>query len=185
MERRLVKLSKFLSYILRHHPEDIGLELDNAGWVSVEELITAARQHGRNFSRDDLLSLMDQSPKKRFTLSRDGEYIRANYGHSIDIDPGYEPKQPPEVLYHGTARRFLASIHDRGITTQNRQFVHLSQDEVSAGDVGKRHGKPVILRITSGKMYRDGFTFYQSDEGLWLTKRIPVSYIIFPEERRG
>lgn len=181
MERRLIKLSKFLSYILRHHPEDIGLQPDDTGWVAVDDLITATRRHGRSVSREEIRQLLRESEKSRFALSDDEQYIRATYGHSIQVDPGYRPEQPPDLLFHGTARRFVDSIRRQGLTARQRQFVHLSAHRTDAEAVGRRHGSPVILTIRTGEMYRDGFVFYQSDAGLWLTNRIPVSYISFPE----
>ncbi len=184
MSNKNTRLSKYLSYMLRHNPQSIGIELDNAGWVSVESLIAASRKHGKDIRAKDIYEIIRHSDKQRFTLSRDGKYIRANYGHSINVELGYEPEQPPATLYHGTARRFVPTIRKQGLLPQNRQFVHLAVDRDSATTVGQRHGRPVILDIDSRGMYQDGYTCYQSDAGIWLTKRVPPSYISFPEENQ-
>ena len=183
MDRRLTRLSKFLSYILRHHPEDLGLTPDQAGWIVVDDLIAAAHRHGHSISREAILRIMAESEQSRFALTEDAKYIRATYGHSIQVDLGYRPQQPPAVLFHGTARRFLDAIRRQGLTARQRQFVHLSENRTAAEAVGRRHGTPVILTVRAGQMNRDGFVFYQSDAGLWLTNRIPVSYIRFPGDR--
>lgn len=175
------RISKFLSLVLRHRPEKIGITLDPAGWARVDQMLDGFRKNGLTLSRKELEEVVRQSNKQRFTLSDDGEFIRANYGHSIPVDLQYETKPPPEFLFHGTAQRFVESIRQNGLTSQNRQFVHLSIVETSAMQVGKRHGKPVILLIKAEQMFRNGFQFYQSDSGIWLTKNVPADYIIFPE----
>lgn len=175
------KISKYLSYILRHNPGDIGVTPDQAGWVHVDTLLARSSKQGLTFSREELEEVVNRSSKQRFALSEDGAYIRANYGHSIDIDPGYTPKEPPEKLYHGTASRNLRSIREKGLHSGNRQYVHLSVTRDDAIAVGQRHGRPVVLTIHSLKMFEEGISFYQSESGIWLTKRVPPEYITFPE----
>jgi putative RNA 2'-phosphotransferase len=178
MRDRTKETSKFLSFVLRHQPEEIGLTLDDAGWASVEELLVACEKAGRALTREELEHIVDTSDKKRFAFSEDGLYIRANQGHSIQVELGYEPREPPAVLYHGTASRFLASIQKEGLKRGRRHDVHLSSDTSTAIKVGGRHGKPVVLRVASGKMHNDGYLFYLSKNGVWLTERVPPDYII-------
>ena len=177
-KKKLVKTSKFLSLILRHKPETIGLTLDAQGWANVNTLIDLARQNGRQINRSILERVVADNDKKRFTFNEDKTKIRASQGHSINIDLALTPQQPPEHLYHGTASRFLNSIYRQGLLKQNRHHVHLSADRNTAIKVGKRHGKPVILTIAAAKMYRDGFQFFLSKNDVWLSDRIPVEYII-------
>ncbi|MGE0130017.1 MAG: RNA 2'-phosphotransferase [Blastocatellales bacterium] len=179
MSDRKVKISKFLSLVLRHQPEKIGLKLDESGWTSVEHLIEAARRHGIEFTLEELQHVVANNDKKRFSFSGDGLSIRANQGHSIEIELGYEPAEPPEVLYHGTAEKFLTSIKQQGLIKGKRHHVHLSADVETAVKVGQRHGKPTILRVKAGQMYQDSFVFYISANGVWLTERVPVQYLVF------
>jgi putative RNA 2'-phosphotransferase len=178
MRNRTKETSKFLSFVLRHQPEEIGLKLDDAGWASVEELLAACKRARRTLTREELEHIVDTSDKKRFAFSEDGLYIRANQGHSIEVELGYEPREPPAVLYHGTATRFLASIQKEGLKRGKRHHVHLSTDASTAIKVGSRHGKPVVLRIMSGRMHTDGYLFYLSENGVWLTERVPPDYIL-------
>ncbi len=177
MEKRLVRTSRFLSLVLRHRPEAIGLELDEAGWARIPELIRLAREHGRELSESVIREVVEKNDKRRFSLSDDGLRIRARQGHSIRIDLGLEPVVPPEVLYHGTARRFLDSILRQGLLKGKRHHVHLSADEATAETVGRRHGQPVVLRIEAGGMHAGGYAFYVSENGVWLTDHVPVEYV--------
>ena len=177
MNKQLISVSKFLSLVLRHKPEAIGLVLDEAGWASVPALIALARKAGTHLSAEMISEVIASNDKQRFALSPDGQRIRANQGHSIPVDLGLEPQQPPAVLYHGTATRFLDAILNEGLKPGNRQHVHLSPDEATASKVGKRHGKPVILRVDTGLMYNDGHAFYQSQNGVWLTAHVPPTYL--------
>jgi putative RNA 2'-phosphotransferase len=177
MPNRTVKISKFLSRVLRHKPETIGLSLDKAGWVSVSELLRACERHEFPISRQELEAAVANNDKQRFSLSEDGLRIRANQGHSIEVELGYQPLQPPEILYHGTVERFLASIKEKGLLKGWRHHVHLSPDVATATKVGARRGKPVILVVKSGQMYRDGYIFYQSANGVWLTNHVPAAYL--------
>lgn len=172
-----VRISKFLSLVLRHKPEEIGLVLDQNGWASVDELIALAAVRGTKLSRHLIESIVAESDKKRFAISEDGTKIRANQGHSVDIALGLAPQTPPERLYHGTATRFLDSIRESGLHSASRQHVHLSSDLETAEKVGRRHGKPVILTVESGQMARDGHHFYLSENGVWLTAAVPAKYL--------
>jgi len=177
--RSLTRLSKFLSYVLRHSPESIGIELDPGGWADVSQLIAAAQRHGRHLDLQTLLEIVRTDPKRRYTLSEDGKRIRANYGHSVPVQLGLEPQCPPEVLYHGTASRFLGSIMRQGLVPAGRQYVHLSEDVVTAMTVGRRHGQPVVLVVDAAAMHRDGFHFYRTEGGTWLVHKVPPQYLQF------
>jgi putative RNA 2'-phosphotransferase len=177
MEKRLVSTSKFLSLVLRHQPDQIGLELDAAGWASVDELISRAGRAGVVLTEELIREIVATNDKKRFVLSGDGSRIRANQGHSIEVDLGLQPIEPPEILFHGTAARNLESIRATGLDRRSRQHVHLSPDEATATKVGQRHGKPVVLRIRAGEMHRAGHAFYLSANGVWLTGSVPPEFI--------
>ena len=179
MGDRAVQISKFLSLVLRHQPEKIGLRLSQSGWASVEELIEASRQRGIEFTLEELQNIVASNDKQRFSLSEDGLSIRANQGHSIEVELGYAPSAPPEVLYHGTAERFLNSIKQQGLIKGRRHHVHLSADVDTAVKVGRRHGEPVVLKVEAGRMHQDGFVFYLSANRVWLTERVPVQYMTF------
>jgi putative RNA 2'-phosphotransferase len=176
----LVSVSKFLSLILRHNPDKIGLTLDENGWAEIEVLIQRANQNGRRLTRPLLDRVVADNDKQRFAISDDGLRIRASQGHSVEIDLALAPSEPPKVLYHGTASRFVESIRAGGLHSGNRQHVHLSLDIQTATKVGQRHGKPVILVVRSGEMSSAGHKFYLSDNGVWLTELVPVEFIDFP-----
>ncbi|MBT3289304.1 MAG: RNA 2'-phosphotransferase [Victivallales bacterium] len=176
MNKRLIKTSKFLSLVLRHKPGTIGLVLDEQGWASVEELITAAGKHGRELSRELIREVVATSDKQRFALSEDGSRIRANQGHSVKVDLGLEPVTPPEVLFHGTATRFLPSIQAHGLKPSGRHHVHLSGDVETAVKVGSRHGKPIVLRVAAARMHAEGAPFYVSENGVWLTDHVQPAF---------
>jgi putative RNA 2'-phosphotransferase len=186
MQNRMVKISKFLSLVLRHQPEKIGLKLDPAGWVPVEELLEACQSHEFPLTENELEAVVAGSDKQRFSFSDDRLLIRANQGHSVNIDLGYQPLAPPEELYHGTVNRFLMSILDSGLSKGKRHHVHLSADLETAQKVGARRGMPVILRVMSGLMHRAGYLFFRSENGVWLTDKVPPEYleVISPEQRR-
>jgi len=173
----LKSISKFMSLILRHNPGRVGIELDESGWVDVDVLIAAMNANGKSVDRNIIDEVVETNDKKRFTFSDDGSKIRANQGHSINVDLKLESKEPPEFLYHGTATKNLASIKVEGLDKRNRQHVHLSSDKVTATKVGQRHGKVVILNVRSGDMHRAGFEFFLSKNGVWLTDNVPVEYI--------
>ena len=177
MPANATQLSKFLSFVLRHKPDSIGLVLDQQGWTSIEELIEKGNAAGTSFSRADLLEIVATSDKKRFSLSDDGERIRAAQGHSVAVDLGLSPREPPDVLYHGTATRFVAAILSEGLKPQARQQVHLSADEATAHRVGQRHGKPAIFKVEAGLMHNKGLAFFIADNGVWLTDRVPPVFL--------
>ena len=182
MKPNLVKVSKFLSYVLRHKPEAIGLELDEGGWASVEDLLNLANTSGKNITRQTIEEVVATNDKGRFAFNADQTKIRAVQGHSRPVDLALEPIQPPDVLFHGTATRFLDSIMETGLSPQNRQHVHLSATEETALKVGQRHGKPVVLKIDTATMHGDGFKFYLADNGVWLTDEVPVGYLSKPTD---
>lgn len=175
-----VKASKFLSLVLRHQPETIGIQLDAQGWVRVSDLLVALSNAKFSLSLDELQEVVRTSDKKRFSFSEDGELIRANQGHSIQIDLGYEQAIPPPVLFHGTAERFVASIQCQGLIKGQRHHVHLSTNTETALKVGQRYGRPVLLIISSERMSKEGYLFFRSANDVWLTDHVPVEYIEFP-----
>ncbi len=169
-----------MSLVLRHRPEKIGLTLDAQGWARVDDLIAGSRQGAVRLSRELIRAVVEQNDKQRFVLSEDGSKIRANQGHSVAIDLGLDPREPPDVLFHGTATRFVESIRAHGLVRGNRNHVHLSLDEDTARRVGQRHGTPAILRVRAGEMWRAGVPFYCSENGVWLAETVPTEYIDFP-----
>ena len=179
---RRVRLSKFLSFVLRHQPEVVGLSLDAAGWVEVDALLRACAEHGRRMSPEDLAEVVRENDKQRFAFSEDGRRIRASQGHSTDVALGYAEAEPPEVLFHGTVARSLPSIRDKGLTRMKRNHVHLSPDEATAKSVGGRRGRPVVLRVRAREMRAAGHVFYRTDNGVWLTEAVPSAFIDGLEE---
>lgn len=176
-EQQKKKTSKFLSYVLRHHPELIGLNLDENGWANVDELIIKSTNDSQGFTFEELNEIVQTNDKKRFIFNEDKTKIRANQGHSIDINLALIPQQPPEFLYHGTSQNNIGSILEKGIEKRSRQHVHLSQDKETASKVGMRNGKPIILTINTEKMFEDGIEFYLSDNDVWLTDFVDTKYI--------
>lgn len=175
---RLEELSKEISYALRHAPWEYELEMDEKGWVSVEQLLDALHraEKWKNIYETDLQEMIDKSEKKRHELAN-GK-IRAFYGHSIPMKIAKEEKMPPELLYHGTARRFLKSIQESGLLPKGRQYVHLSQDIETAESVGNRHDiLPCILVIEAKMAWKEGIKFYFGNEKVWLADKIPSKYI--------
>ncbi|WP_028776912.1 RNA 2'-phosphotransferase [Shimazuella kribbensis] len=178
MDERLVRQkSKFLSLILRHQPELIGLKLDKNGWVSVSQLLAGCAKHGKPLTMEELQFIIDTNNKKRFAFDEQKLRIRASQGHSINVDLGYEPTSPPPILYHGTSTQHVANILKNGLIKKSRHHVHLSLSKDTAWDVGKRHGSPVILTINAYQMEKDGYHFFLSDNGVWLTDHVPSLYI--------
>jgi len=181
-DKERTRTSKFLSLVLRHEPEKIGLKLDSAGWVDVDELLIACRFSGYPLQVEELQEVVSTNEKKRFAFSEDGRKIRASQGHSVEVALGYEPKNPPARLFHGTASRFLPSIREGGLHKGERHHVHLSTDHQTALKVGQRRGESVILTIDAAAMAAGGFTFFLSDNGVWLTDYVPREFITFPGE---
>lgn len=170
------KLSKFLAYILRHNPSAVGITLDEFGWAKVNELILGVQKTGRNIDIKILEEIVATDDKRRCAFNEDKSKIRACQGHSFPVDLELEERVPPEFLYHGTAEKYLKSITSQGIEKRSRNFVHLSKDEITAINVGRRHGKPVVLKIDAGRMYENGYKFYLSVNGVWLTEFVPFEY---------
>lgn len=179
MDRELISTSKFLSFVLRHHPEKIGISLDEQGWVAIDDLLAAANRSGRKLTRPLLDRVVRENDKQRFAINSNGTRIRASQGHSVEVDLALHPAQPPELLYHGTVARFVDSIRASGLERGSRQHVHLSPDVETARRVGQRRGRPVILVVESGRMWQDGHTFYQAENGVWLTDTVPQEYLRF------
>ncbi|MGM9613540.1 MAG: RNA 2'-phosphotransferase [Butyricicoccus sp.] len=172
------RLSRYLSFVLRHHPEAAGITLHRKGaWAEVDALLHGVQRAGKPLDLPLLEKIVCEDRKQRYSFSPDHRYIRANQGHSVDVDLGFEPLEPPAVLYHGTATRFLDSIRAEGITRQSRQYVHLSRDVKTAFAVGGRHGIPVVLELDAAAMHRDSIPFYLSENGVWLCDAVPWHYV--------
>lgn len=176
-EKQLTRISKYLSKHLRHEPAALGLELAAGGWVEVEALLAACAKHNFPITRAQLDEVVAKNSKKRFSFDDSGRLIRANQGHSVEVDLQLEPTVPPPVLYHGTAQRNLNAILQDGLQKMARHHVHLSRDRETAVMVGKRHGKPVVFAVDTQAMARDGFLFYVSDNGVWLVDSVPPGYL--------
>lgn len=174
---KLTSISKFLSLVLRHEPQRIGLTLDAAGWADVDELLQRCADGGRPIDRALLERIVETSDKQRLAFNPERTRIRANQGHSIDVDLGLAPRVPPAVLFHGTARRFLDSILHSGLSRRERHHVHLTESRSSAVAVGQRHGQPVVLRIDAQRMHAEGHVFHCSDNQVWLCLNVPPLYI--------
>jgi putative RNA 2'-phosphotransferase len=183
MSDESVTASKFLSFVLRHAPETIGLSLDKAGWAQIDILLARANEHGVELPRELLDRVVASSDKKRFAISGDGQFIRANQGHSLPVELGLVPQMPPDRLFHGTATRFVESILEDGLKAGERRHVHLSLDETTAEGVGRRHGRPCVLMVDAGRMQAEGYSFFLSENGVWLTAFVPVDFIEFPADR--
>ncbi|MFJ2321444.1 RNA 2'-phosphotransferase [Pseudomonas sp. NPDC087817] len=179
MSKKLLdETSKFLSYVLRHEPQAIGLTLDSEGWANIEALISGAARDGRTLERALIETVVASNDKKRFSISEDGQQIRAVQGHSTkSVELQLEAKQPPETLYHGTAMRFIDSINQQGLIPGSRHHVHLSAETTTASAVGQRYGTVVILKVAARQMQEQGFKFYQAENGVWLTEQVPVRFI--------
>jgi len=170
-------ISKFLSLVLRHRPGDIALTLDASGWVSVDQLLQALGDHGRQLTRAELESIVVTSDKRRFALSADRSMVRANQGHSVPVDLALPPILPPDVLFHGTARCYLPAIRAEGLAKGQRHHVHLSASRELAAIVGKRRGEYQVLEIDARGMVASGFVFYRSENGVWLTDHVPAHFL--------
>jgi putative RNA 2'-phosphotransferase len=182
MPERHESASKFLSLVLRHKPGLIGLRLNEGGWASIEDIVRLATVNGQILSREQIIEIVHGSEKERFALSENGESIRANQGHSVEVDLGLEPRKPPDELFHGTATRFLPSIRQQGLISGSRQHVHLSHTREIAASVGSRHGRPIVLSVNAKAMSQAGFPFFASANGVWLCAAVPVTYLVFPAD---
>jgi putative RNA 2'-phosphotransferase len=174
---RQIKISKYLSQHLRHTPDRLGLTLNLGGWVSVEQLLLACAEHQFPITQVELETVVANSDKQRFSFDATRTNIRANQGHSTEVDLQLEPQVPPPVLYHGTAEQFVPAILEAGLLKMSRHQVHLSQAIETAHRVGMRHGRPVIFAIDAAAMHGDEFTFYCSDNGVWLIDHVPPEYL--------
>lgn len=172
----LTETSRFISLILRHKPEAIGISLDEHGWANVDELIVGISKT-QPFSMDMLEKIVNTDDKMRYSFNEDKTLIRANQGHSVPVDVELEEKAPPEYLFHGTGEKYVSSIDSQGLLPKSRLYVHLSDNTTTAEKVGKRHGKPVIYRVNSGEMQKNGYKFYLSVNGVWLTKTVPFCFL--------
>lgn len=176
-ENQKTKISKFLSLVLRHKPDVIGLRLDENGWANVEELLANSAKNGNSFTRKDLEEVVETNDKKRFSFDKSGTKIRANQGHSLKVELEFEEKIPPKYLYHGTAEKNLGLIFNNGLQKMNRHHVHLSADIATAQNVGIRHGKPIIFQIDTKKMLAENFKFFISANGVWLVDEVPPKFL--------
>lgn len=170
------KLSIFISLVLRHKPDAAGIKLDGHGWANVEELIGGINSTGRKIDIEILEGIVATDKKGRYSFNESKTLIRTNQGHSIPVDVELKEQEPPEFLYHGTADRFIENIQSEGLKPMSRLYVHLSKDKETALKVGKRHGRPIVLKVNSGKMFRDSNRFYLSENGVWLTKFVLTEY---------
>lgn len=177
MKPELKRASKFLSLLLRHQPDLIGLDLDSEGWADVKSLVEKTQHTDCPLDEALIEEVVKTNDKQRFTLDTENGRIRANQGHSIEADLNLKKRVPPDTLYHGTALRFVDSIFEKGLLKQERHHVHLSADVMIAKKVGGRHGKPVVLAVNSIQMHVDGICFYQSDNGVWLTDFVDAKYL--------
>lgn len=181
-EKQHTHISKFLSLVLRHKPETIGIQLDQNGWIDINELLEKSNKYGIQFDRETLNHIVATNSKKRFALNDKLDKIRASQGHSVEIELGYKNQKPPEILFHGTSEKSVQSILDKGLEKRNRQHVHLSSDTETAIKVGQRHGKPIVFVILAEKMYGDNFDFFISENGVWLTDYVPTKYLKIKNE---
>ena len=172
------KTSIFISLILRHKPDVIGISLDEHGWANVQELINGINKTGKySIDMPMLEEIVRTDNKQRYSFNEDRSKIRANQGHSINVDVELKAAVPPEILYHGTGEKYVDSINAEGLKPKSRLYVHLSKDVETAVTVGSRHGKSIVYTVASGEMYRQGYTFYLSENGVWLTKNVPVDFM--------
>jgi len=181
-EKETTRISKFLSLVLRHKPQAIGLQLNENGWADVEELINKMNEHHISITRDILNNVVATNNKQRFTFNDDKTKIRANQGHSIQVELHLKETHPPQYLYHGTGEKAVTSIIETGLQKKDRHHVHLSRDIPTAIAVGKRHGKPRVFMISAQQMQMDGYTFYLSENNVWLTDHVPIPYLQLLDE---
>lgn len=186
MSKQNTTLGKLLAWVLRHEPAAIGIELDPAGWIEIDALLAGLERYGQPTTRAALEDCVATDDKQRYTLSHDATRIRAAQGHSIPIELGLARREPPAALFHGTPERFVETILEQGLIRGQRHDVHLSTSVSTATQVGERRGRAVILRIDSGAMHRDGYPFYCSDNGVWLTRTVPPAYLaLAPDQDPG
>lgn len=170
-------LSKYLSFILRHKPDDIGMQIDSNGWCSIDDLLEKINKKGKVISIEILAEIVESDSKSRYLFNEDKSKIRANHSHSIEIDLGLSAIEPPDVLYHGTPVRFSGSIMADGLQKMKRHHVHLSEDIDTAKILGQRRGEFCVLKVDAKRMHKDGYKFYKSDNDVYLTDNVPISYV--------
>ena len=175
-----IRMSKFLSLVLRHRPQRVGLSLQPGGWIAVDELLTALERADRPVTRSDLEIVVATCDKQRFAFSPCGERIRASQGHSVDVELGYEATTPPATLFHGTTESRLANIRREGLRRMKRHHVHLSESTETAQRVGGRRGQAIVLTVHAGEMHDAGHEFFVSENRVWLTERVPPEYLEIP-----
>lgn len=175
--KQIIRASKFLSKYLRHEPEALGLVLQPGGWVQVDDLLAACTKHNMRISREQLNTVVAENNKQRFSFDESGVRIRANQGHSTEVDLELQPVEPPPILYHGTAVKNVDSIQRSGLTKHARHHVHLSRDTATAHNVGSRHGKPIIFEVNAAAITSAGYCFYCSENGVWLTDEVPSEFL--------
>lgn len=183
--KQIVKTSKFLSLVLRHQPQTVGISLDEAGWVDVDVLLAAMSEHGRDLTRDQLEFVVQENDKQRFAFSTDGLRIRANQGHSVEVELDHAPAEPPELLFHGTPAHFVEAIRSGGLKKMKRHHVHLHENRDVATTVGKRRGKPVILTVRAGEMHRAGIEFFVTPNHVWLVDAVSTEWIDLPSDENA
>jgi putative RNA 2'-phosphotransferase len=176
-EKQITHISKFLSLVLRHQPETIGIKLDQNGWTDVDTLLKKSNSYGIKIDNETLRHIVETNSKKRFAFNDTRDKIRASQGHSVEIELGYRNQKPPEILFHGTGEKFVPSIIETGLDKRSRQHVHLSSDLDTAIKVGRRHGKPFVFKVLAEEMYYDNFQFFISNNGVWLTDNVPTKYL--------
>jgi putative RNA 2'-phosphotransferase len=176
-DARLVRISRFLSKHLRHQPQRLGLTLEPGGWVAVDDLLAACASHGMPLSRDELDEVVERNDKRRFSFDESGERIRANQGHSVEVDLQLMPTTPPTILYHGTSQAVVDVILREGLRKMRRHHVHLSADISTAIKVGRRHGAPVVFAVDAGAMSADGYIFFRSENGVWLVDGVAPRFL--------
>ena len=177
MKDKSKKVGRFLSLVLRHKPDEIGIVLDKQGWTAIDALLTALHPKFGVVQRTMIELIVSENNKQRFAISEDGKKIRANQGHSVDVDLEFVAQTPPELLFHGTATRFLSSIFAEGLIPKTRNHVHLSADIETASNVGRRHGALAILEVQAFNMHEIGFEFFLSENGVWLTEFVPTEFL--------
>lgn len=182
-EKQITSISKFLSLLLRHQPETIGIELDQNGWTDVDTLLKKSNDYGIKLDNETLKYIVESNSKKRFAFNETFDRIRASQGHSVEIELGYTSQKPPEILFHGTGEKSVQSILDKGLQKQNRQQVHLSANIETAIKVGQRHGKPFVFKVLAEQMFKDKIEFFISDNGVWLTDNVPTKYLKQNDEK--
>lgn len=171
------RVSKFISLVLRHKPQEANLVLDKYGYARTSELVAGVKKKYPEFNKDILIKIVETDEKQRYSFKDNGKLIRANQGHSFPVDLGLEAQQPPLLLFHGTSTKYLDSIMEKGIISKSRQYVHLSKDVDTAHTVGLRHGAgTVILVVSAEQMWKDGYKFFLSDNGVWLVDKVPTKY---------